>query len=306
MCKYKKLSYVIAVICALTMLFGCTAQQSDLNNANSCISDALTSVADLLTEQASGYNGAPYSEINGNVPQFSADEITTVSFEHYAELDSLGRCGTATACIGRDIMPTEERGSIGQVKPSGWQLAKYDVVDGKYLYNRCHLIGYQLTGENANVRNLITGTRYLNVTGMLPFENSVADYVRETDNHVMYRVTPVFDGDNLVADGVQMEAYSVEDGGEGISFNVYCYNVQPAVVIDYATGESYLSGETPSSQASAESAPITFVINKGTKKFHTPDCGSAKDIKPQNKKNYSGDRESLIESGYSPCSRCNP
>lgn len=184
------------------------------------------------------YSGEPYIEINGNEPDFSEEECSEDSFEVYSELDDLGRCQAAYANVGTDLMPTEKRGSIGQVKPSGWQTVKYDVVDGNYLYNRCHLIGYQLSGENANEKNLITGTRYMNVEGMLPFENMVADYVKETDNHVLYQVTPVYDGDNLVADGVQMEAYSVEDEGDGISYNVYVYNVQPGIEIDYATGES--------------------------------------------------------------------
>ena len=170
------------------------------------------------------YSGKAYIEVNNNIPEFSKNEITKNSFESYSELDALKRCGVAFACVGEDIMPTEERGSIGQVKPSGWHLVKYDIVDGKYLYNRCHLIGYQLTGENANERNLITGTRYMNVEGMLPFENEVANYVKKSGNHVMYRVTPVYEGDNLVANGVRMEALSVEDGGKGISFNVFVFN----------------------------------------------------------------------------------
>lgn len=186
------------------------------------------------------FSGEPYVIINDNEPGFQKEDMTTDSYEFYSDLDSLGRCGYVMACIGWDIMPTEERGNIGQVKPSGWQTVKYDFVDGKYLYNRCHLIGYQLTGENANKQNLITGTRYLNVEGMLPFENMVADYIKETGNHVLYRVTPVYDGNNLVARGVQMEAFSVEDSGAGICFHVYIYNNQPGVVIDYATGESWL------------------------------------------------------------------
>jgi DNA-entry nuclease len=181
-----------------------------------------------------------YTLLNNNVPQFTDNEITTIAFENYSELDDLGRCGEAFACIGDEIMPTEERGAIGQIKPSGWQMAKYDIVDGKYLYNRCHLIGYQLSGENANEKNLITGTRYMNVDGMLPFENMVDDYIEETGNHVLYRVTPLFVEDELVARGVTIEAYSVEDEGEGICFYVYCYNVQPGVKIDYATGKSTL------------------------------------------------------------------
>ena len=186
------------------------------------------------------YDGSPFVSVNDNQPEFSEKDLTTKSFETYSDLDDYGRCGVAYANVGQDLMPTEERGSIGKVKPSGWHTVKYDIVDGKYLYNRCHLIGYQLTAENANERNLITGTRYLNVDGMLPFENMVADYVKETGNHVLYRVTPVYEEDNLVASGVQMEAMSVEDEGDGILFNVFCYNVQPGISIDYETGESCL------------------------------------------------------------------
>ena len=170
--------------------------------------------------------------VNDNVPYFSDDDYTTQSYEYYSDLDNLGRCGIAMACIGQDLMPTEDRGSIGQVKPTGWHTVKYDCVDGKYLYNRCHLIGFQLSGENANTKNLITGTRYMNVDGMLPFENMVADFVKETNYHVLYRVTPIYDGKNLVANGVQMEAYSVEDDGDGICFNVFVYNAQPQISID--------------------------------------------------------------------------
>lgn len=186
------------------------------------------------------YSGEAYVELNDNVPNFSKSDLTTKAFEKYSELDELGRCGVAYANVCTETMPTEKRGNIGMIKPSGWHTVKYDNVDGKYLYNRCHLIGYQLTAENANEKNLITGTRYLNVEGMLPFENMVADYVEETDNHVLYRVTPIFNGKNLLASGVQMEAYSVEDKGKGVSFNVYCYNVQPDINIDYSNGESKL------------------------------------------------------------------
>lgn len=184
------------------------------------------------------YSGSPYVEINNNIPGFEESELTQTSFERYSPLDALDRCGTAYANIGLDLMPTEERGSISQIKPTGWHSVQYDNVDGKSLYNRCHLIGFQLSGENANERNLITGTRYMNVDGMLPFENMVADYVHETGNHVLYRVTPVFEGSDLVARGVQMEALSVEDGGDGVCYNVFVYNVQPGIIIDYATGES--------------------------------------------------------------------
>ena len=187
------------------------------------------------------YEGAAYTEINGNVPFFTQEEMTTKSFEMYSNLDWLGRCGSAFANIGKELMPTEERGPIGMVKPTGWHTEKYPgVIEDLYLYNRCHLIGFQLTGENANERNLITGTRYMNVEGMLPFENMVAEYVRETNHHLLYRVTPNFTENNLVADGVLMEAYSVEDAGEGVSFCVFVHNVQPGVEIDYRTGESWV------------------------------------------------------------------
>ena len=189
-------------------------------------------------EEIPAFSGNAYVAVNGNVPFFMPEEITDESYEFYSELDELGRCGVTMACIGVDIMPTEERGEIGSVKPTGWQSVKYDIVEGKYLYNRCHLIGFQLAGENANKRNLITGTRYLNIEGMLPFENLVADYVQETKNHVLYRVTPLFDGNDLVAHGVLMEGWSVEDEGEGVCFCVYAYNAQPGIVIDYQTGDS--------------------------------------------------------------------
>ena len=261
-------------------------------------------MADVDLSTIPAYTGEPYVEINDNVPDFPEDDFTTDSFESYSDLDNLGRCGVAYANIGQDLMPTEKRGSIGQVKPSGWHTQKYDNVDGKFVYNRCHLIGYQLTAENANEKNLITGTRYLNVEGMLPFENMVADYIKETDYHVLYRVTPIFDGDNLVADGVQMEAESVEDNGNGILFNVFCYNVQPGINIDYATGDSSLSGE--STDVSADTANTEYVLNVNTKKFHKPTCSAAEQMKEENKQEYSGSRDDLITQGYEPCKKCNP
>ena len=185
------------------------------------------------------YEGTAYTVVDDNQPGFTQEYLTTDSYETYGSLDALGRCTAAVACIGPDLMPTGDRESIQDVTPTGWEQNAYDFVDGGYLYNRCHLIGYQLTGENDNEQNLITGTRYLNVEGMLPFENMVADYIQETGNHVLYRVTPVFEGTDLLAQGVQMEAYSVEDDGDGICFNVFCYNVQPGVEIDYATGENW-------------------------------------------------------------------
>jgi len=216
-------------------------ESSSAKDADGKGSDSATQSLDNLKDHAA-YNEEPYVELNDNVPNFTTREKNnTKAFENYHRLDVLGRCGTAYANICKELMPTENRGAIGMVKPSGWNTVKYDVVDGKYLYNRCHLIGFQLAGENANKKNLITGTRYLNVDGMLPFEDEVADYVKDTDHHVLYRVTPVFKGDNLVAEGVEMEAYSVEDKGRGICFHVFVYNVQPGVTIDYATGESRLS-----------------------------------------------------------------
>ena len=219
-------------------------------------------------------------------------------------------------------MPTEDRGSIGQVKPTGWHTVKYDNVDGKYLYNRCHLIGYQLTAENANEENLITGTRYLNIEGMLPFENMVADYVKETGNHVMYRVTPVFEGENLVASGVLMEGKSVEDNGEGVLFCAYAYNVQPGIFIDYATGDSTAAGteqsvaaEQPQTEAVEqmenavqEETPKeeTYILNTSTKKFHRPGCSSVGQMKESNKEEFTGSRDDMIARGYDPCKRCNP
>lgn len=320
---YKKISLsVISVIISLIFLFGCSAnvvnnttQQSTfvsntastINSQNSTENDFTSSTTTEQTFDISSipeYNGSPYVEINDNVPQFTESEITTSSFEIYGDLDSLERCTTAFSCIGKDLMPTEKRGEIGLVKPTGWHLAKYDFIDGKYLYNRCHLIGYQLTGENANEKNLITGTKYLNIQGMLPFENEVAEYIKNTNNHVMYRVTPIFEGDNLLADGVQMEGYSVEDKGKSISFNVFCYNVQPGVNIDYVTGDNSASGEYTTT--TDEDITDTYIVNLNTKKFHKPSCSSISQMSKKNKKQYKGKRSSLINNGYEPCKNCNP
>lgn len=255
----------------------------------------------LVLSDIPEYDGEPYVVIHDNIPDFSERDLTMDSFEKYNALDALGRCGVAFANVGADLMPTEERGEIGQVRPSGWQLAKYDNVDGKFLYNRCHLIAYQLAGENANERNLITGTRYLNIVGMLPFENRVADYVKETGNHVLYRVTPLYDGDNLVASGVEMEGLSVEDGGEGISFHVFCYNVQPGIRIDYANGDSHQEKNGAVSQEEH-----IYILNTNTHKFHDVDCDSVSQMADHNKKEYTGSREDVIEMGYEPCRNCNP
>lgn len=264
------------------------------------------------------------------MPFFNNSDLTSTSYEKYSNLDSLGRCGVTIASIGKDIMPTEERGSIGSVKPTGWHTVRYAGIDGNYLYNRCHLIGYQLTAENANEKNLITGTRYMNVQGMLPFENMVADYIKETGNHVIYRVTPIFDGNNLLASGVLMEAKSVEDAGSGIEFNVYCYNVQPGIKINYATGESSgpeYTGTTTNNTSSKENntntntsvkeevkqedttinnVTSTYILNTNTKKFHESGCSSVKEMSEKNKKEFSGTRSEAIAMGYDPCGRCKP
>lgn len=269
----------------------------------------------VTVDDVPAYSGEPYVEVNDNQPEFTEEELTTVSYEDYSELDELGRCQSAEACIGQDLMPTEARESISSVKPTGWKNKSYDTVDGGYVYNRCHLIGFQLTGENANEENLITGTRYMNVEGMLPFEDEVAAYIKETDNHVMYRVTPVFEGDDLVASGVQMQAESVEDDGVGISFNVYVYNVQPYVVIDYKTGENWEGDEIAEPEGKwadgTEAEPSDtkeqmYILNKNTKKFHKPECSGAKKIKAKNKGEYTGSRQTLIDEGYEPCGNCNP
>lgn len=306
----KFLNILLILIVSLSVLSGCSAGENNLFNDLDITAQSASDYANYDLSNIPDYDGKAYVELNGNVPEFSESEKTySESFEEYGKLDSLGRCTYAVSCIGKDLMPTEKRGSIGSVKPSGWHISKYDFVDGKYLYNRCHLIGYQLTAENANERNLITGTRYLNVEGMLPFENDVADYIEITNNHVYYKVTPIFEGNNLVANGVQMQAYSVEDNGQGISFNVYCYNVQPGVAIDYATGDNQAvasSSASVTSTSSDEADKKTYIVNTKTKKFHNPDCEGVKKMSSSNKKKYKGTRDSLISNGYSPCQKCNP
>ena len=243
----KKLRLLVSALLIAVIMTGCSVatnvSKEDIKGAINLVSDIVKGTNSSSYDMSSipEFNGKDaYVVLNNNEPNFTKEGMTTKSFEKYSKLDNLGRCGVAFANVGKDIMPTEERGSIGQVKPSGWQTIKYDIVDGKYLYNRCHLIGYQLTGENANRENLVTGTRYLNIDGMLDFENDIADYVKKTGNHVLYRVTPIFQGSELVCRGVQMEALSVEDNGKGIKFNVFAYNAQPGVEIDYSTGKSKL------------------------------------------------------------------
>ncbi|WP_434309957.1 DNA/RNA non-specific endonuclease [Hominifimenecus sp. rT4P-3] len=246
------------------------------------------------------YSGEPYVVLEGNQPDFEEDEMTEDSFEQYSELDAMGRCGSAYANVGQDLMPVEERGNIGRVKPTGWHTAKYDIVEGKYLYNRCHLIGYQLTAENANEKNLITGTRYMNVEGMLPFENMVADYVKETDFHVLYRVTPVFEGDDLLAKGVQMEAYSVEDAGEGICFHVFVYNVQPGIQIDYATGESRLES---GAESESDHTQVEIRGNSRSKVYHCPGQAAYEEMADSKNLVIFHTEQEAIDAGYRKAKR---
>lgn len=301
----KRILTFVALVLSLALCF----------SLSSCLDFLNTAPESFTLENIPEFNGRDaYVVINENKPFFTEDEITSKSYEKYASLDYLGRCGVAIACVGRDIMPTEDRGSIGQVKPSGWHTVKYDIVDGKYLYNRCHLIGYQLTGENANKGNLITGTRYLNIEGMLDFENMIADYVKDTGNHVMYRVSPIFEDANLLASGVLMEAYSVEDNGAGIEFCVYAYNAQPGVTIDYKNGNSALSGEEIKPDDTGDSdvpediegETELYVLNTSSKKFHKADCGSVSSIADANREERETTRDALIDSGYSPCGSCKP
>lgn len=282
----KRTWFIAALFAAVLLLTGCAGQ------AKSGGGIALTEIP--------VYSGSPSVDVNGGVPVFDESALTTTCYEKYGNLDALGRCTGAEAVVGQETMPTQERGDISSIKPSGWRQARYDCVNGGVLYNRCHLIGYQLTGENANEKNLITGTRYMNVDGMLPYEDAVATYVKTTGNHVAYRVTPIYEGDELVARGVQMEAESVEDRGYGVSFNVYCYNVQPGVEIDYANGDSWLAGS-----ASPEAAQA-YVLNTKSKKFHKPDCKAVPKIAEANKENVTASRAELSAKGYSPCGICNP
>jgi len=337
----KSTSLFLVILLIFTLLTGCANTDPSEQPINSITSESIENSNQVeestLPDDSSGsalqqetpsissfdlasipeYSGKPYVAVNGNNPYFTESDYTTVAFENYSQLDSKGRCGVAFANICLDIMPTEERGNIGSVKPSGWHTVKYEIVDGKYLYNRCHLIGFQLAGENANEQNLITGTRYMNVDGMLPFENMVAAYVKETENHVLYRVTPIYDGNNLLASGVLMEGWSVEDNGEGICFNVFCYNVQPGIKIDYATGDSEAEdGSAPYGSSAVVTKPkqettpqtdtntTTYIGNKNSKKFHYPYCHSVDQMKETNKKYMTCTRDQAISQGYSPCGNC--
>ncbi|MCH4072329.1 DNA/RNA non-specific endonuclease [Pseudoramibacter sp.] len=319
------------ILGAALALTGCSA--GTVNKVKSKIKNPVTKKTTTVQaatatdlSQIPAYSGNPYVALNNNKPNFTDSDLTTSSYEHYSDLDSLGRCGVAMACVGKDTMPKagEQRGSISSITPTGWHNARYDFVDGKMVYNRCHLIAHELTDENANAKNLITGTRTLNIDGMLPFENMVTDYIKETGNHVLYRVTPIFQGNELVARGVQMEGESVEDKGQGVLFNVYCYNVEPGVTIDYATGytqadgtkgSASTSGSTASSNSTAASTASTasqddtvqtYVINTNNHKFHKPDCSAVAHMADKNKQTVNAKRSDLISQGYTACGICKP
>ena len=304
--KFLKFLYIFSLI--IILLFSTTACDSnivlnDSNSSNNLINDINSSSGNVVL-RASNFSGSPYIAINDNIPYFTDEEKTnTKSFETYSKLDNLGRCGVAFANISKDLMPTEDRESLSSVTPTGWNNKKYDFVDGGWLYNRAHIIGFQLAGEQANELNLITGTRYFNVDGMLTFENMVADYIKETNNHVLYRVTPIFEGNNLVCEGVTMEAWSVEDNGEGICFNVFCYNVQDGVTIDYKTGNNWESSTKPSTDNTNNEK---YILNENSKKFHKTTCSSINSISDKNKKEFTGSRDDLIKNNYEPCGSCKP
>ncbi len=292
-----------------------SSQQQNQQTSQAPASEAQPSVESEQQVQISGpvtldqippYSGSPYIAINNNVPFFDANEKTADGFQHYFDLDSLGRVTMAYGSLGPEFLPTGKRGDISNIRPTGWVQKDYDfITDGGKLYNRCHLIAWSLSGQNDNPKNLMTGTRYFNIKGMTPFENMVRDYIKETGNHVMYRVTPMFQGDELVARGILIEGYSVEDNGEGIEFCDFVYNVQPGVAIDYATGESHADGTDGSAQSQAQPA-VTYVLNTKTNKFHRPDCPSVENMSPENREDVTLTKEQVEAMGYEPCKRCNP
>lgn len=318
--RYRSIAWLILLV---VVLAGCAGAEGQTNQA------ITTETFDYNNIPA--YSGEPYIEVNQNIPYFTEEEIVEESYETYGELDSLGRCTTAAACLSVDTMPAdeEERGEIGNVKPTGWNNAKYDCVEGKYVQNRAHMIGWQLGAENANEKNLVTGTRYMNIE-MLDYENEVAEYIRDTENHVMYRVTPVFVDEELLCRGLLLEGYSVEDEGKEISFCVYFYNVQPGIAFNYQTGESWYTGEVLDWDSTAvnyealgeeskaetkdetevsplpEEDGITYVLNRNTKKFHLESCEGVSKMKEENKEIYEGNRDYLLSIGYEPCKQCNP
>lgn len=296
----KIISGIVVFIGALGIGIG-VFQPQEVRQITSIVDETFNKLSDKKVEQTSDQVEVK----NHNKPTFSSKDLSLDkgNWQVFSDLDSLNRVGEANAMLHKSMMPTEERERL-YIKPTGWKQKK--MKNGDYLYNRCHLIGYQLTGENANRKNLMTGTRYLNVEGMLPFENEVCDYIKKTDHHVLYRVTPIYDGDNLVANGVQIEAYSVEDKGQGISFNVYCYNVQPGIKIDYKTGDSSRLKESIIKEYKASEDNMTYILNVNTHKFHKPTCPSVKKMKDSNKIETKDSRDVLLQQGYLPCKNCNP
>lgn len=329
--RFARLFAALALACSLALpLAAC-------DNASNTPVEAPSGQAAATIEELPAYDGELSVEVNGGQPGFteqeSAPEAADDPFEDYSPLDDLGRCETAFALVGPETLPDKPRGDISNVHPSGWKQARYETIDQEALYNRSHLIAHQLAGEDANERNLITGTRTMNVEGMLPYEELVGDYVRKTGNHVLYRVTPVYEGDELVARGVQMEGFSVEDSGRAVRFNVFVYNIEPGIQIDYATGDSWASDDTPevtsnkainqgseggkgsssnkpakteSSKAQNGDTQASYVLNTNSRKFHDPSCPSTDDIADNNREDFEGTRNELIEKGYEPCGRCNP
>jgi len=300
---------LLALLLCLGLLFSLAACELDTSGSTTSSSTASGDTPETAQVSAEfdyseipDWTGTTYYVVNNNAPYFTEDELTTENYEYFSPLDSLGRCGTCVGCLDETNMPTGEREDIRSVKPTGWQHVEYDFVDQLSLYNRSHLLAYMLTGENANPQNLITGTRYLNYDGMLPFENLVGDYIRETGNHVLYRVTPVFEGEDLIARGVLMEAESVEDQGEGVYYCVWIWNVQPGVGIDYATGDNWEEDNA----IDEDDVSGSYVLNTNSHKFHNIYCEGVQNMNEANKKNYTGLRESLLDDGYTPCPVCTP
>ncbi len=274
-------------------------QETSSGNDYSDYSSDIREPSGLSISDIPSYSGDPYAVINGNEPFFELTSSTD-AFEYYGDLDHYGRCTVASADLGQELMPKGKRGDISHIRPTGWIQSVYECVEGGSLYNRSHLIAYSLAGENDNERNLITGTRYMNAVSMQEFELMVLDYIRETGNHVLYRVTPVFNHDEPLARGVNMEAYSVEDEGDGIQFNVFCYNVQPDILLDYKTGDSMLDPDIKQSDIKH------YVINTGSKKFHDPSCPNISDIKEGNRSDFTCTRDAITKQGYIPCNGCRP
>lgn len=338
----KKIHIVLkAIVTAILFCVICIFPLEPIN----AVSFAAELTSHISLSDIEPYHGVPFVPIENNIPAFEIQELATSPYIKFSSFDDLGRTGTGMACLSGETLPTRERGQIGNIRPSGWHTIRYDdLIEDRFLYNRCHVLGYQLTGDNATPENLFTGTRYLNMESMLFFENKVATYLRDYgENHVIYRVTPLYEKNNLVATGVQMEAFSVEDHGEGVCYNVFVYNVQPGILINYADGESQrdpnynpgtvistaaaystpeqseilrleadysgnedISVKSMPKEAEASEKEITYILNTNTKKFHYPECKSVSDMKEKNKKEFSGSREEAISEGYVPCKRCNP